>query len=65
MALVVALVMPTSCKDNNDIVDEPLQPEELADYTIIYYGHGGGNLDPMLLENMAQFFQADETATRM
>lgn len=62
MALVVALVMPTSCKDNNDIVDEPLQPEELTDYTIIYYGHGGGNLDPMLLENMAQFFQADENS---
>lgn len=35
----------TSDNDDNPVInpDEPQQP--LADYTIIYYGHGGGNLD--------------------
>ncbi len=51
----------TSCSsdDDNPVInpDEPQQP--LADYTIIYYGHGGGNLDLYLLKNIGQFFQSD------
>ena len=45
----------TSCSSDND---GPVIPTEQADYTIIYYGHGGGNLDFYLLQNIAQFFQA-------
>lgn len=49
----------TSDNDDNPVInpDEPQQP--LADYTIIYYGHGGGNLDFWLLQNIEQFYQSD------
>jgi len=50
----------TSCTDS--IADNPTtpdQPEQVADYTVIYYGHGGGNLDLSLLNNLKQFTQAD------
>ena len=52
----------TSCSSDNDDnpatnPDEPQQ--QLADYTIIYYGHGGGNLDIWLMRNIGQFFQSD------
>ena len=43
---IIAAVTFTACADRNDnpvTPDTPQQPEELADYTIIYYGHGGGN----------------------
>ena len=48
---IIAAVTFTACTDRNDnpvTPDTPQQPEELADYTIIYYGHGGGNLDVLL-----------------
>ena len=51
----------TSCSpDNHDNpATDPDEPQQLADYTIIYYGHGGGNLDAFLMDNIAQFFKAD------
>ena len=52
----------TSCSPDNDdnpviAPDEPQQ--QLADYTIIFYGHGGGNLDVDLLRNINQFYLSD------
>ena len=52
----------TSCTSDNDDnpaagPDEPQQ--QLADYTIIFYGHGGATLDADLLRNIMQFYQAD------
>lgn len=63
-ALLLALPMLlalASCSDNDDNPAVPDEPEpQLADYTIIYYGHGGGNLDMGLLENIMQMYMADE-----
>lgn len=58
------LVMPlmlglAACSDNDENVPTPdVQPEQ-ADYTIIYYGHGGGNLDINLLLNLLDMYKAD------
>ena len=56
----------TSCTDDSDDnpVTDPDEPQQLADYTIIYYGHGGGNLDFWLLQNIAQFYQAGTESRR-
>ena len=62
---IIAAVTFTACADRNDnpvTPDTPQQPEELADYTIIYYGHGGGNLDVLLMQNIMDFSFADEEA---
>jgi hypothetical protein len=45
----------TSCI--NDIDDNPVTPDnpdspELADYAILLYGNGGGNLDDAIVENI-------------
>ena len=63
-AIVMAVTF-TACADRDDnpvIPDNPQQPEELADYTIIYYGHGGGNLDVLLMQNIMDFSFAEEEA---
>ncbi len=52
----------TSCSSDNDdnpVINPDEPQQQLADYTIIYYGHGGGNLDLYLLKNIGQFFQSD------
>ena len=63
-AIIMAVTF-TACSDIDDnpvIPDTPQQPEELADYTIIYYGHGGGNLDVLLMQNIMDFSFAEEEA---
>ncbi|MBQ8988723.1 MAG: hypothetical protein IJ067_03440 [Prevotella sp.] len=65
MCAVLMAVTFTACTNQNDnpvAPDTPQQPEELADYTIIYYGHGGGNLDVLLMQNIMDFSFADEEA---
>ena len=59
--LVCGTSVLTSCSPDNDDnpATDPDEPQQLADYTIIYYGHGGGNLDYWLLQNIAQFYQSD------
>ena len=52
----------TSCSSDNDdspVIMPDVPQQELSDYTIICYGHGGGNLDFWLLQNIAQFYQSD------
>lgn len=49
----------TSCSINDTPVVSPdPQPENLADVTVIFYGLGGGNLDPYIITNLCQFYGA-------
>ena len=60
--LVCGASVFTSCSSDNDdnpVINPDEPQQQLADYTIIYYGHGGGNLDMNLLRNIKQFFQSD------
>ena len=59
-AAIAASIMSVSCTDNPS-VSEVQQPEEnLADYTIIFYGHGGANLDKDIISNLSQFYLAEK-----
>ena len=66
LALPMLLGLASCMSDNDDnpviIPDEPQQ--QLADYTIIYYGHGGGNLDYWLLQDIGQFYLSDTESRR-
>ena len=61
---VTMTVSMTSC--TNDIGDNPvINPEpidqdvdDLADATIMWYGHGGGNVDGAIFEDFRQFYKA-------
>ena len=53
--VVCSLILMTSC--NVDNVDTPVEPND--EYTIIYYGHGGGNREGFYLSKIADFYNAD------
>ena len=62
--MLIALPIVLGLASCTDTVDNPVtNPDEpqqqLADYTIIWYGNGGGNLDLTLTDNMMQFYMAD------
>ncbi len=65
--LLMALpLLVSSCGDDEDDPITPDNPEptpsqevEKAEYTIIYYGHGGGDLDFSILDNIDDMFLAD------
>ena len=49
--LVCGASVFTSCSsdsDDNPVINPDEPQQQLADYTIIYYGHGGGNLDTVV-----------------
>lgn len=60
LLLLVCIALPlgfTACSDDDDptTTDRPgTEPEPEADYTIMFYGCGGGNLDLALIYNLAQ-----------
>ena len=61
--LMTMAVSMTSC--TNDISDNPvtpLEPEQLAEYTILYYGHGGSSTDKLALSTIRDFYKADPDA---
>ena len=63
MCAMTMTVSMTSCtndiSDNPVINPEPDEPEEdLADATIMWYGHGGGNVDAAIFEDFRQFYKA-------
>ena len=64
MLLVPMALGIAACSDNDDNPVTPPEPDkpanELADYAILFYGHGGGNLDEAIMTNIAQFYMADE-----
>ena len=59
-------LMLTSCfYDDNAIGDNSITKPETPvekDFTIIYYGNGGGDLDGYILNNMCQMYEADESS---
>lgn len=40
---------------------EPNPVAEMPEYTILFYGHGGGNLDGGIMDNIEQFFYAESS----
>lgn len=61
LAALMTLLSLASCSDdNNETPKTGPDGQKLSDFTIIYYGHGGGNLDMQLLGNMMQFYFADD-----
>lgn len=55
----VAIPIITSCStDNDDNPVTPIEPEALAECTIMWYGTGGGNVDPYILTDFRQFYDA-------
>ncbi|MBO4802679.1 MAG: hypothetical protein J5545_12585 [Bacteroidaceae bacterium] len=58
------LTVLTSCSvEDNPVNPQPQpEPEPLADYTLMYYGHGGGNRDNYYLAKVADFYNADPAA---
>ena len=61
MCTMTTMVL-TSCSGNNDSPVTPPEPEQLAEYTIIYYGHGGGNLDYSIKPMISDFYKAASDA---
>ena len=50
MATAIMVLGFTACSsDNDDNPTTPLEPEALAECTIMWYGTGGGNVDPYIL----------------
>ena len=64
-ALFCTMMSPmlTSCVSEDNSVPTPVpDPSQLADVTIMYYGHGGGNLDQWLISNLRQMYKADASS---
>lgn len=50
----------TACSSDDNAVDSIDSNEsEMADYAILFYGYGGGNLDYDILNNIQQFYAAN------
>ena len=66
LAAILCCAMMSSvfiaCSDNDESPIPPNPSQEMAEYTIIFYGHGGGNLDAPIMENIQDFFNADESS---
>ena len=66
LTLILTMTVLTSCTneigngDNPVINPEPIGPDEddLAEATIMWYGHGGGNVDAAVFEDFRQFYKA-------
>lgn len=59
--LICGLIALSACSsDDNPAVKPGGDEQQLADYTIMWYGHGGGNLDMSLMGNIMDFYFADE-----
>ena len=59
-AITLLMTMPvmTSCTEDDDNPVTPLEQEELADATILWYGAGGGNVDAGIMGDFHQFYSA-------
>ena len=63
ITLMMTMPMLTSCtSDNNDNPVTPPEQEPTTEYTIMYYGHGGGNLDNDLRLMISDFYKANYDA---
>lgn len=52
----------TACSDNDDKTNPVNPTKEPVNYTIIFYGQGGEDLDKGIMENISQFFLADASS---
>jgi len=60
---MIMMVTMTSCtSDISDYPVTPPEPEPTAEYTIIYYGHGGENLDYIFLTMINELYKASPDA---
>lgn len=56
-------VSMTSCtNDNDDNPVAPLETKQLAEYTILYYANGGGNVDRFILPMISDFYKVNPDA---
>ena len=63
LCCAMSMTVFTACtSDNEDKPVTPTEPEQLAEYTILYYAHGGGNLDKEALSMIADFYKANPDA---
>lgn len=74
MLLMALPLLVSSCDDDDDKIDEvnPVNPDnpdtptptekEKAEYTIIYYGHGGGDLDGGIISNIVDLCAAEDAS---
>jgi hypothetical protein len=62
--LMALMTVQISCIKDNDYNPVPPtpEPEQLAEYTIMYYGHGGGNREYYYLSKIGDFYHAGEEA---
>lgn len=64
LCCAMTMTVLTACSNDND--DNPVTPpepeKELAEYTIMYYGHGGGNREYYYLSKIGDFYHAGEDA---
>ncbi len=60
--LMMATMALTSCTNDDDNPVTPPESKQLAEYTIMYYGHGGGNLDRFDIQSIGKFYEADPDA---
>ena len=61
LCCMMTMPMFTSCSVDDNPAPNPVQ-EDLAEYTLMYYGHGGGNRDNYYLQKIIDFYNADATA---
>lgn len=52
----------TGCSSDNDDNPATNPTKESVDYTVIFYGQGGENLDMQIMDNISQFFLADASS---
>ena len=57
------ITLLTSCAIDNSDNPSPTYPDEPA-YTILYYGHGGGNREYYYLQKIADFYNASPEALK-
>lgn len=48
--------------DDYDVTDPSREPLAQKEYTIMFYGHGGGNLDQSILLNLRQMYEAEASS---
>ncbi len=59
LSCTMTMTVFTACtNDNGDNPVTPIEPEALAECTIMWYGTGGGNVDPYILTDFRQFYDA-------
>ena len=56
--MAMAMLVLAACTSNDDNPATPPEPEPTAEYTIMYYGYGGGNLDNIFLQMINEVYKA-------